>query len=210
MKQSLSQRGFTIIELLLATSFFSFVMLFVLVGFVQINRAYVRGNTVKQVQNTARTAFETIVRDLRQTSNSNVLIADVSGEHKLCLGDGIRYAWNEFETTGFSTESLQGASQPFTLVRSERNFTDCTGVVLNDQVSSVIPTNIVVQSLNISCTSGGGGSCASGSYNVELVVSTANNSGSLQQQGANATCRVGVGDQYCDVARFQTIVTTRN
>lgn len=57
--------GFTLVELLLATTFFTFVLLFITAGFIQVSRTYQSGIITKNAQNTARVIFEQLARDAR-------------------------------------------------------------------------------------------------------------------------------------------------
>ncbi len=54
------QRGFTIVELLVATLVFSVVLLVVTIGILQVTRVYYQGVTEANTQNTARSIIDTI------------------------------------------------------------------------------------------------------------------------------------------------------
>lgn len=215
----MNKKGFTIVELLLSSSFFSFVMLFVIFGFIQINRAYIRGNTVKLVQNSGRVVLESIVRDMRQTTVSNITTIDTDvTPNRLCLGGGIRYAWNEFEPItpvpvpplppgAFSTE-VDGGGNVLTLQKSTDGAACSDPLPGND--TSVLPQGLVIQALNVDRIEATTGGADTNSYAIRLVLSTEDSSGTLPVQGTNAECIVGKGSQYCDVAVFETVVTVRN
>jgi prepilin-type N-terminal cleavage/methylation domain-containing protein len=59
------QRGFTIVELLIATLVFSVVLLVITVGILQIARVYYKGVTESNTQNTARTIIDTISQSIQ-------------------------------------------------------------------------------------------------------------------------------------------------
>lgn len=113
MKAQKQQSGFTIIELLIALVFFSFILIFATASFIQINRSYVRGANIKLVQEQARQVITDITDVMRQNSNSEVIILDNDDavtcdprtvnlnnndspecRHRLCVGN-VRFAWNQ-------------------------------------------------------------------------------------------------------------------
>ena len=55
-----SQKGFTIVELLISSLVFSLVLLTVTIGVIQITRVYYKGITESTAQNAARDALDTI------------------------------------------------------------------------------------------------------------------------------------------------------
>ena len=52
-----SQSGFTMVELLLAMAFFSFILVFFSFGFIQVNRTFQKGVTIKRVTETGRLCY---------------------------------------------------------------------------------------------------------------------------------------------------------
>jgi type II secretory pathway pseudopilin PulG len=112
--------GFTIIELLMAMVFFSFILMFAAASYVRINRAYVRGANVKLVQQETRKVLNEISEAVREAGSSSVVVIDndASGEcppggnvntesydgtpteqqlkcvHRVCIGDK-KFAWNQ-------------------------------------------------------------------------------------------------------------------
>jgi len=116
------QEGFTLVELLMAMVFFSFILIFASASYIQINRSYVRGANVKLVQEQTRKVLAEISNSLRESGSGVVTINDnddnivtcATGKgislnsnpdkdlsdyakecrHRLCIGDK-RYAWNQ-------------------------------------------------------------------------------------------------------------------
>lgn len=64
-KSGKTQAGFTLVELLIATTFFSFVLLFIASGFIQVNRIYQSVVITKNAQNTARAIFDQFSHDAK-------------------------------------------------------------------------------------------------------------------------------------------------
>lgn len=119
-----SQKGFTLIELIFATVFFSLLLMLVVSAFVQINRSYTRGYKTKQTQDAGRALLEDVVRTIRN-SRGSLVIYDEPGESglvsantdpspisasvlRLCAEDR-RFAWNEYNldnTSGWGINQL--------------------------------------------------------------------------------------------------------
>lgn len=87
--------GFTIIELLLATTVFSLVMLGALVGFLQTGRLFYKGVSVTQTQATAKQIMDDITSSLNDTTTSRVSSGPQTGNgySYYCVG-GVRYTYN--------------------------------------------------------------------------------------------------------------------
>lgn len=62
IKLSRRQKGFTVIELIIATSVFSVMLLLTTTGMIQIGRVYYKGLIVSKTQETTRSISEDIVR----------------------------------------------------------------------------------------------------------------------------------------------------
>lgn len=78
-----NSKGFTIIELLIATSVFSFILLILTAGIMQIGRAYQKGITQSKVLNTARSITDELAQAIQFAGG------DISGE----IDDGTNYAY---------------------------------------------------------------------------------------------------------------------
>ncbi|HEX7963913.1 MAG TPA: prepilin-type N-terminal cleavage/methylation domain-containing protein [Candidatus Saccharimonadales bacterium] len=60
-----SMRGFTIVELMMATLVFSLILLLVTIGVLQVNRVYYKGVTEANTQNVARGIMDTIAQAIQ-------------------------------------------------------------------------------------------------------------------------------------------------
>lgn len=204
----MKQRGFTLIELLLATAMFSFILLFVTAAFVQVNRAYIKGITVKRTQETARAVIQEISRAVSTATSSSsstdsvINVNDSGANKRLCVGD-LRYGWNEgFRPSGppNGREKFNNGND-FALVRSggvcSDPFTESSSVELIDE-------RLTVQDIKITPV------IADSVYNICVVIS--GNASDLTVVGSCDSppqCNVISGDAYCAVARLETTVTLR-
>ena len=80
--------GFTIIELLIAMTVFSMVMLMLSMSIIQITRVYYKGLTNAKTQETARTILQDVSQNI-QFNGGNIPNSDATGA---CVGDR-RYSY---------------------------------------------------------------------------------------------------------------------
>ncbi len=103
MKSILSdERGTTLIELLLAMTLFTSVMVIATVGFIGMNRVFTRGVIRKELSESSQRTTEEITRNIRNSGlqteviNCSGLIGDgkcQQGLGAVCM-DGVRYYWS--------------------------------------------------------------------------------------------------------------------
>ncbi len=208
------QDGFTLIELLLAMTFFSFIMMFIVIGFIQVNRSYVRGQTVNEVQNSAREVIEILSSIIRSADGSSVEVYDdVSGPLRLCAGS-VRVGWNmavDSSSGTFTTDTYGDVGRDYSIAVSPWNAELCPDPIdlhsggLEDTIS-LVSDHVIIQYLDIDRIG------PTNSFKIVVVISTDAllNPDDFSEFGANATCEIRRGDQFCDVARIETVVTARN
>lgn len=111
-----NKQGFTLIELIFATTFFSLLLIFVITAFLRVSRSYNQGFNTKITQDAARVLLEDIVRTIR-TSKGPLVVYDEFGESPLTdvylgedeapIDDGTvlricasnrRFGWNEYNS----------------------------------------------------------------------------------------------------------------
>jgi prepilin-type N-terminal cleavage/methylation domain-containing protein len=101
-KSNVSRRdfkGFTIIELLVATSIFSLVLLVILASFLQIGRMFYKGVSVSNTNESARSLLDSITRDVR-FGQSPTGVKNEGGKSYFCAGSHrYTFALNQPPTT---------------------------------------------------------------------------------------------------------------
>lgn len=197
----MNNKGFTIVELLVSMTFFSFILLLIFVGFVQINRSYSRGLTVKEVQNSTRNLTEDLVRTIRNTNSVDEIILDPAG-YRICVG-GIRYAWNQYDdaSSSFTDETYASSTDQIKIVKIEDNLA-CSADIDQANSKQLIDNNHRVQYLSVE-------PIGSKTYNITVVLSSYVID-DFTSFGKNASCKIRSGDQYCAIAKIETTVTSRN
>lgn len=194
--------GFTLVELLLAMAFFSFILTFVVAGFVQINRAYTKGITVRRVQEGARAVMEDLTRAMRTAGS--VTNSSATPPYRICFGN-TRIGWNQYDGSGLeSTETLGG--EQINYVKTFDGNTTCDAPFSPTQ-DNTSPLDELVKLQHLSIRQVGPPELRT--YAIKVVTSSVEDS-DFDNKGENATCRVQVGDQFCDIATLETVVSLRN
>src|SRR5688500_9408954 len=90
------QTGFTLVELMLALAFITFILVFAITTIIQVMRTYNKGLAVKDINQTARSSIEDMSRYIRTTTPSKIKVVSQSSGNagRACLG-GVSYAWNK-------------------------------------------------------------------------------------------------------------------
>lgn len=87
-------RGFTIVELMLAMTVLSVLLLSIAMLIIQIGHVYSRGVTLKSLNQTATTLSRDIQTTLNQADSAMVQYVGLASKSgRLCTGD-VTYAWN--------------------------------------------------------------------------------------------------------------------
>ena len=85
-----NQQGFTILELLIASTVFSVILLVATAGIIQIGNLYYKGITASKTQETARAIMEEVSRTAQFSKGSVVFghnFGDDSSVKQICVGD---------------------------------------------------------------------------------------------------------------------------
>jgi prepilin-type N-terminal cleavage/methylation domain-containing protein len=79
VSKTADHRGFTIVEVLVATAVFSTILLISLTGFLQIGQLFYKGVTVTRTQESARQAMDSLAADIRFASSISQSTAQPAG-----------------------------------------------------------------------------------------------------------------------------------
>lgn len=201
-QQTNSQRGFTLVELLLSMAFVGFVLLFIVFAIFQVMGNYNKGIAIKNINQTARSITEEMSRFVRSTNTEAINVNEVS-RGRLCLG-GVSYVWNVTS----STTNRYTSGSPVTMARVE----DPAGTLCLPaggpypnidpaKATTLVSGQIWVQSVQMSISSN------EMLANITIRLST---SGTNAPTGPGGTCEGGRTGEFCAVATFSTTVSTRN
>jgi prepilin-type N-terminal cleavage/methylation domain-containing protein len=88
----LNTRGFTLIEMLVATTVFSVILIVCSMGLLQITRTFYKGVTVTKTQEVARTVIDDVASSVEFSGGSVTAIASNNGSRGYCAGN-VRYSY---------------------------------------------------------------------------------------------------------------------
>jgi prepilin-type N-terminal cleavage/methylation domain-containing protein len=202
-------KGFTIMELLIATVVFSVVLLVVTAGILQIARVYYKGVTESSTQNTARNIIDTVAQAV-QFSGGNVTPTVGSPtpgtNYAFCVGNQ-QFSYR----LGWQVENVHNPSLNQTWhALAQNSAAGCS--------SSTAAQNLTNQAINgrdlvgphmrlanLSVTPAGGNS-----WRIQVRVVYGDNDLLNNPTGTNASCRgQRAGSQFCSVADLSTVVVKR-
>lgn len=95
MNRAADRKGFTIIELMLAMTFVSVLLIAIALTIVQIGTIYNRGITLKEVNQTGRSISDDITRSIGASSNFSLTrsVVNTPAGGRICTGQ-YSYIWN--------------------------------------------------------------------------------------------------------------------
>lgn len=222
-----ARKGFTIIELTLAMTFVSILLLSIAVTVIQISGSYNRGLLTKDINETARGVASDLQRTIAasmpfEVSGTGTQFIDSSWGGRLCTGD-YTYAWN-YGSTLAATNPLDkntytGGSELMRFARVE----DPSGVycanpstMIDKSVSTELLTasdhDLAMQDFSItSTTTAKDDATGKRLYYIQMYLGTNDrptintDSISCKQPGT-----VGADPQYCSIQKFSIVVSASN
>lgn len=218
-----SQAGFTIIELLIATSVASVVLLAASFSIIQMSRLYYKGNILSRTQDVTRNITNAISNPI-QFEGSEVVHDDThsSGFSVLCVGyQRFTYRVNALQdddlTSGVSTDpngTERRAHAFWADTRTSNDPTQCTPVNLDDETptaggSDILGDTMRLGKLEVSPQVG------SDDKIWNITVNVLYGERDLMEPQGDLTlpptgCSLGVtGSQWCAVAEYSTSVFKR-
>lgn len=194
------QRGFTIIEMLIATAILSTILVLITMMMVNIGSLYYKGINQSKIQGTTRSVTDELAQQLELLDSpirrQSAAPAGEPNNKALCLGT-TRYTY---------AVDKQLRNSEHVLWRDNGGGGTCVAIALNTGVPSaggveLMPPNSRITHLSVSDTSP-----------YEIIFSTAYGDTDLLNGvglGVNTRCKGGKDQQFCSVANLQTIVAKR-
>ncbi len=209
-KLSTDTRGFTLIELMIATAVFSVILMISLAGFIQIGRMYYRGLSATRTQEVTRAVIDDVSREI-QFGASKVEQPDAN---TICIGSK-RYTFdlhkrivdtpsNGHEANNALRKDSQGANQNGCAIGAGGGATELLGENMRLAKFSVTP---VAQSND-----------RLWNVTVKVVFGEDDLLDGFQQvdsdpygDSSNVVCKGGtfLGGQFCATAEISTVVYRR-
>lgn len=206
------QLGFTIVELLIATLVFSMVLLVITIGVLSFTKAYYKGITQSNTQNTARSVIENVTQAIQFSGNAVTSPIGTNGSSAgICIGNQ-RYSY----LPGFElVDGTPGTDQTnHALVLDTPG--QCNGLNAQDLTKNPAGTELLsphmrVAKLSVTQVTG----TALWKVDVRIVYGDDDllfsPSGNLAgPRAADATCRSAFsGSQFCATSELSTVVEKR-
>lgn len=197
--------GFTIIELMLAMTIFSAVMVVVTVGFIGMNRTYNRGVIRKELSEQSQDLRNNLERTVRGAGGESVTIVDCSGGGEsapecnglesgysaICVGDR-RYIW-----------------QPNTIDYGLKYDNRACGESIGGASSQIISSRYRVRSLNVNSLA----DAPSGLYRLKGVITTVDDEALSGLDGVDVRCKGSSESEFvrtCAVESLDFIISARS
>jgi type II secretory pathway pseudopilin PulG len=195
------QRGFTIIELMLAMGGIAFLLLFVVFAIVHATNLYSKGIAIRQINQVGRQVTDEISRSVRYDNDPEVRTA----ENRLCSGD-VAYVWNNNGTTATTPgANLYTDDTVVTFARVD-DVSLCQNVtqkVNKTQAVELLGSIATVQEINVSQPV-----ATSPLYEFHAIFSTAGDNAPVYIGPGIYECSPTLG-QYCAFGEFSTTIYGR-
>jgi len=217
LKRVTSQKGFTLVELMIATMVFSLVLLMVTFAILQITRVYFKGVTESNTQNTARSIMDTVAQSI-QFGGGEVQVtlpgdSTPSSPLALCVGNQ-RFSYARGGQLADTPDS--GLHQGYhALVQDTQAGCSQHGAqVLNTPTVTgreLLSPHMRLSKFRVE-------SLGNNLYRVtvrvaygddDLLYNPSNPNSPTGDQAADAMCKSTAGTQFCAVSELSTVVVKR-
>lgn len=197
-----NQDGFTLLELLIATTVFSVILLLCTYGMVQVGNTFYKGSTLVRTQNANRKAMDTISQALQYGGNdvrtnlgggTGTIVDAATGSGVFCTGNlRFRFVKNEPVRTG----------QIALVVDNEGAACSSYNNANTNDDKELLGDNMRITRLEIVESSG--------SYRIHLAIGYGDKSVSEDViDPATGLCRANTSSQFCATSEFNTTVIRR-
>ena len=221
-------KGFTIIELLIATAVFSTVLLLALTGFLQIGKIFYKGINATQTNAVARQMLDNLKNDVAYSSDTSSIAQDPqgvpsNGSHYFCAGSN-RYVFMPFKKLDVAVETYQRANlQPinWTMFGLLKDTVSTAGscpnpfsATLSDQLKATTAQELLSDKMRVSMLKVTQYGVApytpspglSDLYSLNIKLAYGDNEVLTNFDQPSATCNGSVHSSFCFTTQLQTTV----
>ncbi|MBC7746824.1 prepilin-type N-terminal cleavage/methylation domain-containing protein [Pedobacter sp.] len=206
-------KGFTLIELMFAMAFVSFLMIFIVTSIVQTMRIYNKGLAIRDINQSGRQLSEEMTRTLRYANAQQFAAGgDRTANQRICA-NGVSYVWNIETVAGLSTTNKYSgadASIPIRFIRvDDRSGSLCavpTSAVTKSQSRDLLGAQLALQRLTLSTSEAGR------VVTIKALISTQGNNrpSNSATSPSGFECPTGGDGAFCAFGDFPTTVYIRN
>jgi len=207
------ESGFTIIELMVATTVFSVILLVVSSGIIQIGRQYFKGITNTRTQETTRAIIDEVSRSAQFAGNDFSQATAPDGKQIMCLGN-TRYIFNiNSQIKDANKHALWMEPKTGSCIVNPPVAYDFTADKPSPDGKELLGENMRLLQLTVTPLS-------SGTYAIKATVAYGDNDllNLYEKNGVTRTatpidqglCRAGIsGSSFCSVSGLEIIVDKR-
>jgi prepilin-type N-terminal cleavage/methylation domain-containing protein len=196
MSSKYNHKGFTIIELLIATAVFSLVLIIFMTSFIKIGDMFYKGVNVANTQEAARTVLDGISSDIRFSKSTPFYTApDAAGKGIICIGQH-RYK--------YQLDQQVGAPGAYGIQREDVNPGSCSNLsVAGSNQTELLNNRMQLNRLQLS-------NCGSGACTLSLLIVFYGSDNSVlvpSPTDQHASCFGNLSTaQFCATADYTTTV----
>lgn len=203
------QRGFTIIELLVATMVFSVVLLIVTAGILQIARVYYKGVTEAATQNTARSIMDQIAQNIQFNGGAVTETASSPApgtDYAFCIGNqqfSYRLGWQVENSPNATVNQIWHGLVQNTVA-------GCVSSTAPQTLSNQTVTGRDLMEPHMRLANLVVDNVGNNQYKVQVRIVYGDNDLLSNPTATNANCQnIRSGTQFCAVSDLSTIVIKR-
>lgn len=201
-------QGFTIVELMIATTVFSVILMIATFGLLQVGRMYYKGITMSRVHETTRTVMSEIAQNIQYSGTSiSGTTAASPGVNKLCLGNR-RYSYIEGRLV--SETPTAGQFENALVQDIVANCASSSGQVINviNPTLTAGSKELLQPGMRLSRLSVT--DLGNGLYSIVVRVVYGTDELLENPNATNAQCRnLAIGSRFCAAAQLETTVLKR-
>ena len=207
----LKQRGFTLVELLIATMVFSVVLLLCASGLIKIGKAFTKGVITTRTQESARNVIENISQTIQLNPGafSGLRGPGPSNEtHAYCVGNRqFSFILNKKVSTVSGPDEARHALMAHTTNPGGCPLGTAAGPVGSIDTNSAPGQELLgsnMQLANLTINQG-----ADGRFEIIVRVIYGDDDLFLNANTPTATCKPQTGTEYCAISELRTIIQKR-
>jgi len=206
-----NQKGFTIVELMIAALVFSIILIIIMAAVLQITRNYYKGVSTTRTQEVARNIMQTVSEAIQFSGGSiNTNLASNNGSIGFCV-DHYRFSYVDTDSSHPGSHPgyiFDGSASTHGLVEDDVSPAGCAGTLSAQDLTSGLPLaptskeillpRMSVRSINVSQIS------STNLYQITISIEMGDNT--LLSGGR---CVGGNGTQFCATTSLTNVVEKR-
>jgi prepilin-type N-terminal cleavage/methylation domain-containing protein len=200
-----SQKGFTIVELMMATLVFSMILLLVTIGVLQVNRVYYKGVTEANTQSVARTVMDTISQAIQFDGGNITPIPTTASptagtKYYVCVNNQQFIYWPGYQLVS-GTPGTHQTNQAFIQRTITGSCAAPTGTITGRELLS---PNMRLSNLQVSQIG------TTNLYKVQVRIVYGDEDTMTNPTSTTSKCKgIRAGNQFCSVTDLTTVVEKR-